>query len=132
MTPESGLSQLSANLPISCAGYGAMVADAVVIEVPRRRKGPETKISVVRAIGRKPVRVTCSCRSALPPNRIFVRSGAIGDLAALVGWPSPDTFKIWIGIVANADVVPDRPFQACGQQDIRAVEAIAHQVIPAV
>src|SRR4029079_8680837 len=62
----------------------------------------------------------------------FGRSRKIGDLAALVGWPLLDAFQIWIGIVANADVVCDGPLQACGQQDVGATEAITHQISPAI
>ena len=66
------------------------------------------------------------------PDRLSGRRRKIGGLAALVGRSFPDAIEIGMGVVANADLVGDRPFEARGQQDVGAGEAVAHQIDPAI
>src|SRR5260370_17263297 len=66
-------------------------------------------------------------RRRLAGNRRNVSRGA-----ALVARPLLDAFEGGMRVVDNAYTVSDGPFQTRGQQDVGAVEPVAHQIGPAI
>src|SRR5258708_14908512 len=70
--------------------------------------------------------------SGRTPHRLAGSRRNISRGAALVARPLLDALEIRMRVVANADTVSDGPFQARGEQDVGAVEPLAHQIGPAI